>query len=194
MKNLFPVMVAAATMMFASCGSKTEPATEAVDTVVVEQAELNAVMEAVEAGDATQTAEALKTLQTRIEELVASGDIEAANKYRYQLEKWYNENKDRVDAVAQDGLTVGQLVEAVKGLPTSAEGAAESAAEAAKADAQQVGQEVKAAAQQKANEAMDKAQQKANEAAQQATQQAADKANEAVQKPTQKAASKLLGK
>lgn len=181
MKKILFVMFAAA-LSFASCGTKTtDNATDTDSTAVAteEIAELQTLADAVETGDAAQTQTALTALQSRIQELIESGDLETAKKYKYQLEKWYNENKSTVDGIAQEGLTVEQLINLAENTPASTEELATSAVEAAKADAQQVKEEVKA-----------KAQEKANEAVQQATQQAAQKTNEAATK----AVNKLLGK
>lgn len=181
MKKTLFMMAAAAVIAFASCaGNKTQPAEAEADTVVTEEvAEIDALAQAVEAGDAAQTQTALEALKTRIEELIASGDEEAAQKYKYQLEKWYNEHKTSVDAIATEGLTIEQLVSAAQATPETAQQAAQEVKEAAKADAQQVKEEVKQAAQKEAEKQVNAA---------------AEKANTAVQNATQKAANKLLGK
>lgn len=196
MKKILFAVAAMAAFTFASCGgNKTEnPAVEA-DTVAVEAVEgIDALGEALEAGDPAQLQTVAETMQTKVQELIANGNIEQAEAYKLQLEKWYNENKEKVEAIAADGLNIGQIVETVKNLPTTAENAGEAAVDAAKADAQVVGEQVKEAAKQKAQEEVNKAEQKVNEKVQQETQKAAEKVNQKVQEGTQKAVGKLLGK
>lgn len=181
MKKTIFMMAAAAVIAFASCaGNKTQADTEAVDTVVSETVEeVEALAQAVEAGDAAQTQTALEAIKARIEELLASGDEETAQKYKFQLEKLYNEHKANIDAVATEGLTIDQIINAAQATPETAQSVASDVKEAAKADAQVVREEVKQAAKQEAQKQVNAA---------------AEKANAAVQEATQKAANKLLGK
>lgn len=201
-KTLFFVALAATALTFASCGNKTDNNENACDSTLVdtaavaeEQVEgIEALTQALEAGDASQLQTVAETMQNKVQELIASGDATQAEAYKLQLEKWYNENKAKVEKVAAEGLNIGQIVETVKALPTNAEKAGESAVEAAKADAKNVGEQVKDAAKQKAQEEVNKAEQKVNEKVQQETQKAVDKANQKVQEGVQKGVNKLLGK
>lgn len=203
MKNLIFVLAAAATISFASCGgNKSESSVPETDTAFIDTTAaavelpegIDALSDALHAGDAAQLQTVAETMQAKVQELIAHGDVEQAETYKLQLEKWYNENKAKVDAIAKDGLDMGQLVETVKNLPTTAADAGEAAVGAAKADAKTVGEQAKEVAKKKAQEEVNKAEQKVSEKVQQETQKAAEKAREKVQEGTQKAVEKMFRK
>lgn len=203
MKKILFAVAAMAAITFASCGgNKTESAAVAADTVAAEQVDgTETLATALETSDPAQVQTAVESIQTKIQELIQSGDVQKAEEYKSQLVTWYNENKEKVEAITSGQMNISQIIETVKTLPTSVggavEGAAESAAEAAKADAQAAGEQVKAAGEQVKAAAEQKVQEQVNKAEQKAAEkvnEAAQKANEKVNEAAKKAVGGLLGK
>lgn len=202
MKKLFTTMMAVAAISFASCGGNTktesvENDSTAVETVADEDAVVAAVDEvatALESGDAAAVETNVQTIAAKIQELVKNGDAEAAKAYALKLQEWYQNNKEKVDGLVQNGTTIEQLINAAVALPTAVPGAAQDAVDAAKADAQTVKEAAKTALEQKAEETKDAVKAKAEEEVNKAAQKVADKASEAVNNAAQDAAKKLLGK
>ncbi len=191
---MFAMGVVALSMV--SCGNSTKPepaevVTEAIDTIVDESVVTNLedVSKALESGDAEAVEDGLKKLQEKVEKFVEGGDVEAAKAQVLQIQKWYEENKQKVEEVAKNGATIGQLVNTISNLPTTVEDNANAAADAVKADAEAV----KDAAKQKAEEVKQDAKQEVENKVNETAEKAAQKANEAVNNATKKAAQKLLG-
>lgn len=186
MKKIFMFVMAAVAMTFASCGNKTEGdvATEdslSIDTIATidaEQDPVQALTAAVEAGDASKITELINQAGEKLQSLTG----EEAKTYAYQLQKFVEENKEKLEAVSVSTTTLSDLVNAVTNLPETATDAANAAADAAKADAQKVADDAKAAAQQKAEEVKAAAVQKTNEAVNTAAQKASNAANNAIDK------------
>lgn len=201
MKKLFTTMMAVAAISFASCGGNTKTETVDTDSTAVEAvaeeevvAAVDEIATALESGDEAVVKTNVETLTQKIQALIEKGDVEAAKAYALKLQEWYQNNKEKVDALAQNGTTIEQLINAAVALPTTVTGAAQEVVDAAKADAETVKEAAKAAAEQKAEEAKEAAKAKVEEEVNKATQKAADKANEAVNDAAKKAANKLLGK
>ena len=201
MKKVFYSFMALAAVSFASCGGNTKSDPSDVDTTVVEAADEEQVVAAVdevatalESGDAAAVQTNVQTIADKVKALIEKGDVEAAQKYALELQKWYEANKDKVEALAQNGTTIEQLVKAAVALPTTVTGAAQEVVNAGKADAETLKEAGKAVVEQKVEEAKEAAKAKAEEEVNKAAQKAADKANEKVNEAAQKVAGKLLGK
>lgn len=178
--------MAAVAMTFASCGNKTEGevATEdslSIDTIATidaEQDPVEALSAAVETGDATKISELINQASQKLQGL--TGD--EAKEYAFQLQKFVEENKAKLEEVAVSTTTLSDLVNAVTNVPETATEVATAAKEAVKADAQKVADDAKAAAQQKAEEVKAAAEKKANEAVNAAAQKASNAAANAIDK------------
>ncbi|MCR5314194.1 MAG: hypothetical protein K6E54_11240 [Bacteroidaceae bacterium] len=172
MKKIFICIAAIAALTFTSCGNSSKTA-EAVDSVAVDTVEADLDLEeALKSGDVT----AIKSEIEKIKSLIVNGDSAEVNKYKYMLQEFAARHSGDIDSLTNGEMTVDDLIEGIKNLPTTVEGVAGEAKDAATSDAKQVKEEVKTAVKEKANEEADKAVQKANEAANKAVNDAAEAA------------------
>ena len=122
----------------------------------------------------------LETVKETYAKLVESGDVEAAKTYASSVQKFIDENSEKINTVAKGETTVVSLINGIKNLPTSAETTAEAAAAAVMSDAQTVANAAvdvaKATAEQKVSEAKAEAVKKVTEATAPAVQKAAEAA------------------
>lgn len=183
-------------MCMVSCGGSTKSETVDADSVSVETtdttnivSDLDKVTAALESGNSKDAEAEVKKLQEKIQQLAESGDTETAKAYALQLQQWFDKNKEKVEEAAKNGATIGQLVDAVKNLPSTIVDNANDAADAAKADAETIKEATKQQAEEAKQAAVEEAENKVNEA----TEKVTEKANEAVSNATKKAAQKLLG-
>lgn len=150
------IFAAAIALTLASCGNKTQgnaadadstAATENVDSASAENAEGEAVDEtalsddskatitqlgtqlqkAIAAKDNKATITTLANLQTIYKNLVAEGKLDEAKAYGASIKKLVSENAESIKNVADGNVTILQLIDGVKNLPTSAATTAEQA-------------------------------------------------------------------
>lgn len=196
MKKIAMFAIGIVSMCMVSCGGSTKSETVDADSVSVETtdttnivSDLDKVTAALESGNSKDAEAEVKKLQEKIQQLAESGDTETAKAYALQLQQWFDKNKEKVEEAAKNGATIGQLVDAVKNLPSTIVDNANDAADAAKADAETIKEATKKQVEEAKQAAVEKAENKVNEA----TEKVTEKANEAVSNATKKAAQKLLG-
>ena len=196
MKKIAMFGIGIVSMCMVSCGGSTKSETVDADSVSVETtdttnivSDLDKVTAALESGNSKDAEAEVKKLQEKIQQLAESGDTETAKAYALQLQQWFDKNKEKVEEAAKNGATIGQLVDAVKNLPSTIVDNANDAADAAKADAETIKEATKQQAEEAKQAAVEEAESKVNEA----TEKVTEKANEAVSNATKKAAQKLLG-
>ncbi len=199
MKKIFAFAAVAAAMSLTACSGSTGKGTAEEDSLAVENfieeecaepaAVVSAVAEKVQAGDATAAQDAVEALQEELKEVVESGDAEKAAALASQVKAFVEENAEKLGELNISTLTLSDLINAAKALPSTATETAEAAAEAVKADAEAAKDAAVEAAQAKANAAAEEAQAKANAAAEDAkakanatVEDAASKANDAINK------------
>lgn len=196
MKKIAMFAIGIVSMCMVSCGGSTKSETVDADSVSVETtdttnivSDLDKVTAALESGNSKDAEAEVKKLQEKIQQLAESGDTETAKAYALQLQQWFDKNKEKVEEAAKNGATIGQLVDAVKNLPSTIVDNANDAADAAKADAETIKEATKQQVEEAKQAAVEEAENKVNEA----TEKVTEKANEAVSNATKKAAQKLLG-
>lgn len=196
MKKIAMFAIGIVSMCMVSCGGSTKSETVDADSVSVETtdttnivSDLDKVTAALESGNSKDAEAEVKKLQEKIQQLAESGDTETAKAYALQLQQWFDKNKEKVEEAAKNGATIGQLVDAVKNLPSTIVDNANDAADAAKADAETIKEATKKQVEEAKQAAVEEAENKVNEA----TEKVTEKANEAVSNATKKAAQKLLG-
>lgn len=196
MKKIAMFAIGIVSMCMVSCVGSTKSETVDADSVSVETtdttnivSDLDKVTAALESGNSKDAEAEVKKLQEKIQQLAESGDTETAKAYALQLQQWFDKNKEKVEEAAKNGATIGQLVDAVKNLPSTIVDNANDAADAAKADAETIKEATKKQVEEAKQAAVEKAENKVNEA----TEKVTEKANEAVSNATKKAAQKLLG-
>lgn len=198
MKKIFAFAAIAAAMSLTACSGSTGKGTAEEDSLTVENiieegaepaAVVSAVAEKVQAGDATAAQDAVEALQEELKEIVESGDAEKAAAYASQVKAFVEENAQKLGELNISTLTLNDLINAAKALPTTAAETADAAADAVKADAEAAKDAAVEAAQDQANAAAEEAQAKANAAAEEAkakanaaVEDAANKANDAINK------------
>lgn len=198
MKKIFAFAAIAAAMSLTACSGSTGKGTAEEDSLAVENiieegaepaAVVSAVAEKVQAGDATAAQDAVEALQEELKEIVESGDAEKAAAYASQVKAFVEENAQKLGELNISTLTLNDLINAAKALPTTAAETAEAAADAVKADAEAAKDAAVEAAQAQAQAAAEEAQAKANAAAEEAkakanaaVEDAANKANDAINK------------
>lgn len=186
MKKIF-LFACVAALTFASCGNKTKADAEATDSVAeatVEQTPADSIISVIstqlESDDPATVQKSLETVKETYAKLVESGDVEAAKTYASSVQKFIDENSEKINTVAKGETTVVSLINGIKNLPTSAETTAEAAAAAVMSDAQTVANAAvdvaKATAEQKVSEAKAEAVKKVTEATAPAVQKAAEAA------------------
>lgn len=242
MKKVF-IFAAAIALTLASCGNKTQgnaagtdsaTATENVDSASAEATEGEAIDEtalsddskatitnlttqlqkAITAKDSKATITTLANLQTIYKNLVAQGKLDEAKAYGASIKKLVSENAESIKNVADGNVTILQLIDGVKNLPTSAATTAEQAKAAINSDVTNLASPViakgetalatakaaeeaiknapaaaKAAAENAASQAVSNAKDAASQAASNAKTAAENKVNSEVQKANAKATS-----
>lgn len=155
MKKVF-IFAAAIALTLASCGNKTQgnaagtdsaATTENVDSASAESTDDEAIDEtalsddskatitnlttqlqkAIAAKDSKATITTLANLQTIYKNLVAQGKLDEAKAYGASIKKLVSENAESIKNVADGNVTILQLIDGVKNLPTSAATTAEQA-------------------------------------------------------------------
>lgn len=150
------IFAAAVALTLASCGNKSQSnvastdstATESTDTTAANAeageetidesalsedshatiANLTAQLQkAVAANDKKAAINTLANMQTIYKNLVAEGKLEEAKAYGASIKNFVNENANAIKNVADGNVTILQLVDGVKNLPTSAAATAEQA-------------------------------------------------------------------
>ena len=197
MKKIFAFAAVAAAMSLTACSGSTGKGTAEEDSLAVENVveeesaepavTVSAVAEKVQAGDATAAQDAVKALQEELKEVVESGDAEKAAALASQVKAFVEENAEKLGEMNISTLTLNDLINAAKALPSTAAETAGAAADAVKADAEAAKDAAVEAAQEKANAAAEDAKAKANAAAEDAkakanatVEDAAKKANDAI--------------
>ena len=199
------LFVCAAALTFTSCGNKTKADTEATDSVVEATGAqtpadsiISVISTQLESADPATVQASLETVEATYAQLVESGDLEGAKTYASAVQKFIDENSEKLNTVAKGETTVASIINAVKNLPTSAETTAEAAAAAVKSDAQTLANAAvdaaKATAEQKVNEAKTEVANKVNEAKTQAVKKVTEAAAPAVQKATEAATAAAAAK
>lgn len=174
MKKIFIAIAAVAAISFSSCGNSTKTA-ETEDTLtadVVDEPIEKTLEEAIQNGDI----DAIKAEFDKIKEMIANGDTAEAKKYAYKLQEFAAAHKDDLNDLANGEITVDELINGIKNMPSSVSSLATGAKDAATSDAKTVKEEVKEAAKEKANEEANKAVDKINEKTTNAVNSAADAA------------------
>lgn len=213
MKKVF-LFVAAMALTFASCGQKTQSNSADSDSTASElvegtdassddaataaltheeKAQVNEVCSdlksSFEKKDGNAAIAALAKAQTVYKSLVGQGKLDEAKAYGAAIKNFVSSNAEALQNLAEGNVTISNIVEGVKNLPTSAEttaeqakAAADAAADALKNAPAAVRNAAENAANQAVNNAKTAAQNKVNEEVNEAKQKAADKVNEAHQK------------
>lgn len=224
MKKVF-LFAAVMALTFVSCGQKTQSNSADSDSTASElvegtdassddaaaaalsdeeKAQVNEICSdlksSFEKKDGNAAIAALAKAQAVYKNLVAQGKLDEAKAYGAAIKNFVSSNAEALKNLAEGNVTISNIVEGVKNLPTSAETTAEQAKAAADAAAaalknapaavrnaaenaaNQAAENAKTAAQNKVNEEVNKANQKAAEASNAAKQKAANKVNEAHQK------------
>ena len=210
MKKILTLIVAAATISFASCGSKTTSATSEIDSIAAEaaveqsapaaeqaQAVIALLQEQIQNADQDQIKAISDQIAQKVAEFIAQGDEAAAQTYIETISNFINTNAEKLKAIGASTTTT-ETISAVEGVPAgiiesvtnAANGVAATATEQAAA-AQAAVEAAPEAAKAAAEQAAAAAQQKAQEAAAAAQQQAKDKANEAIDNAAAAAKQKL---
>lgn len=210
MKKILTLIVAAATISFASCGSKTTSATSEIDSIAAEaaveqsapaaeqaQAVIALLQEQIQNADQDQIKAISDQIAQKVAEFIAQGDEAAAQTYIETISNFINTNAEKLKAIGAS-TTITETISAVEGVPAgiiesvtnAANGVAATATEQAAA-AQAAVEAAPEAAKAAAEQAAAAAQQKAQEAATAAQQQAKDKANEAIDNAAAAAKQKL---
>ena len=210
MKKILTLIVAAATISFASCGSKTTSATSEIDSIAAEaaveqsapaaeqaQAVIALLQEQIQNADQDQIKAISDQIAQKVAEFIAQGDEAAAQTYIETISNFINTNAEKLKAIGAS-TTITESISAVEGVPAgiiesvtnAANGVAATATEQAAA-AQAAVEAAPEAAKAAAEQAAAAAQQKAQEAAAAAQQQAKDKANEAIDNAAAAAKQKL---
>lgn len=210
MKKILTLIVAAATISFASCGSKTTSATSEIDSIAAEaavepsapaaeqaQAVIALLQEQIQNADQDQIKAISDQIAQKVAEFIAQGDEAAAQTYIETISNFINTNAEKLKAIGAS-TTITEAISAVEGVPAgiiesvtnAANGVAATATEQAAA-AQAAVEAAPEAAKAAAEQAAAAAQQKAQEAAAAAQQQAKDKANEAIDNAAAAAKQKL---
>ncbi len=210
MKKILTLIVAAATISFASCGSKTTSATSEIDSIAAEaaveqsapaaeqaQAVIALLQEQIQNADQDQIKAISDQIAQKVAEFIAQGDEAAAQTYIETISNFINTNAEKLKAIGAS-TTITETISAVEGVPAgiiesvtnAANGVAATATEQAAA-AQAAVEAAPEAAKAAAEQADAAAQQKAQEAAAAAQQQAKDKANEAIDNAAAAAKQKL---
>ena len=202
MKKIFLMVFAAAGLMFASCGNKTNAEAEVTDSLAT-----NLEMEADEAaadlisqlkeklnlGDADGISALIGTAKAKIAELVGNNP-EIAKQYLEKIQGFLKENADNIKNVIGDNAALATAIDGFANLP--AEGvdkflgltdAVENAGKDVKEAAENAVDNAQKAVENKTNEAVSHAKEKAAEK----INNAAEKTNEAVNEAAEKAAKKI---
>lgn len=201
MKKLFAFAAVVAAMSLTACTGSTN-ANTAEENLDFEnatpEAVVNTLVETVKSGDTTAITEAVETIQAELKEALESGDAEKAAAYASQIETFVKENAAKLQELNINTLTLNDIINAVKAIPSTVESTAEDAAAAVEADAVAAKDAAVEAAKAQADAAVEAGKAKVNETveegkakANEAVQDAANKANKAVGDAINDAANKL---
>lgn len=147
-------MVAVAALVFTGCGNKSQGDSSATDStnvteIVSEPVDETAITEeskstinnlsaelqkAIDSKDNQAVINVLANLQTIYKNLADKGNLEEAKAYGATIKQYVNSKADELKTVAEGNVTIAQLIEGVKNLPTSAATTAEEAKAAIKSD------------------------------------------------------------
>ena len=139
MKKIFAFAAVAAAMSLAACSGSTNKGTAEEDSLTIEsvapgdiepEAVVGVLSESVKAGDAETVAETVKTVEAELQEIVNSGDVEKAAEYASQVKAFVEENAEKLEDLNISTMTLNDIINAVKELPSIAESTAAEAAEA----------------------------------------------------------------
>ena len=174
----------AAAMIFSACtGNKT--AEEALDFEKASpEAVVNALVEKVQAGDATAITAALETVQTELSKLIDAGNVEKVTEYAAKIKTFVEENAEALKSFNIDVTPLTAVFDQVKALPGNAEQAAQDAVEGAQDAAEEAVEGAVNEVEGAVNDAVDAANKAANDAVdagKKAANDAVDAANKAVE-------------
>lgn len=207
MKKVFITAMVAAAIMATSCGNKTtanvnaEDSTSMVDATVSgsEDKVIDEMTKQIENGDAESLKTTIEGVSEEYAKLVEEGKLDEAKSYASKVKEFINTHSEELNTLTSGNVTITQLVNAVKNLPTDVKTTAEEAAAAVKTDAENVtktvADDVKKEAQNKVDEAKSNAKDKASKAVNNSKNKATEAINDANKKATDainKAADKLL--
>lgn len=229
------LLAAVLCLVLASCGNKSQQgdATTADSTATVENTENQdgnsealgadaqtaidqataSLQKALETKDAKATAQTIAQLTNTYKKLVEQGKMDEAKAYGEAIKNWVKSNEQDIKSIANGDATIGELVNGIQNLPTSASATAEQAKaaaeqaanaisnapaavkQAAEQAANQAAANVKTAAENKAKEEANKINEKVSTAKENAKAKATEKVNEAKAKANEaatKAANKAI--
>jgi len=114
-----------AAMFLAACtGGKGDKADEEEDLAfTTPEAVVNALSEKVKAGDKTVIAEAVKTVQDELMDVVDSGDMYKAEEYASKIKVFVTENEDKLEEMDISTNKLKRLLNAILNLPLDVEAA-----------------------------------------------------------------------
>ena len=177
MKKILLAVMAVAAIGFTSCNNKTNPGTaidstdvaaELTDASAIAKSEAESLTatltEKLAAADPATVQELLEQAKSKIAELVAKGDTEAAQAYKEVIDGFISNNAEQLKAVAAGNEALSTLVTTVTALPTDAAAAADAAKTAVEDAAANKVNEVKTNAAQTVNDAVETQRTRANDA------------------------------
>ncbi|MBQ8657477.1 MAG: hypothetical protein IJ527_10590 [Prevotella sp.] len=187
MKKILVAVMAVAAIVFTSCNGKTDKG-NAVDStdVAAELTEGTAaaiadadaltgkLAEQLKNADPAQVQSILEEAKTKIAELAAQGNADAAAAYKAKIDEFITENAETLKSVAAGNETLSTLVTTITSMPSDAASLAEGAAAVAKESVENKVEEAKTDAVNKVNEAKENAENKVNEAVDNQKKKAAD--------------------
>lgn len=221
------LLTAVLCLVLASCGNKSQQGdaatadstatventenqdgnSEALDAdaqTAIDQATAN-LQKALEAKDAKAAAQTIAQLTNTYKKLVEQGKMDEAKAYGEAIKNWVKSNEQDIKSIANGDATIGELVNGIQNLPTSASATAEQAKaaaeqaanaisnapaavkQAAEQAANQAAANVKTAAENKAKEEANKINEKVSTAKENAKAKATEKVNEAKAKANEAA-------
>lgn len=205
MKKSF-IFAFAAMVAFASCGNKaaqssdtenpdsTEVTAEASEVAEASEAVTSALESNLNEGDMDKVKASLTTIQQKYQQLVESGKLEEAKAYALKIQKYVNENTDKIKEITGNNPAIAALVDGIKALPTDATATAEEALKAVEKNTQNLVNTQVEKVNKVANEKVDEAKAKVKDAVNSEVEKAKQQAGDAAKKAVGDAASRLLGK
>ena len=155
MKKLFAFAAFAAAMILSACtGNKTVEEGLDFDKATPE-AVVSALADKLQSGDATTITNAIEAVQTQLNKLLESADVEKVTAYAAQIKTFIDENAETLKSFNIDVTPLTNIFDQVKALPTSAEEAAEDAVEGLQEEAEGAVNDAVDAAQGAVNDAVD---------------------------------------
>ena len=121
MKKLFAMAAFAAAMCFSAC-TCNKTAEEALDfEKATPEAVVNALVEKVQAGDATAITAAIETVQTQLSKLLDAGNVEKVTEYATKIKAFVEENAEALKNFNIDVTPLTSVLDQVKALPGNAQ-------------------------------------------------------------------------